>query len=68
MPSGSPAAAVNRIHLEIKKLLEQPEIRQQLEGAGFAPLASTSQEYGQALQKSYDQIGQLVKKAKITFD
>ncbi len=68
MPSGSPAAAVNRIHLEIKKLLEQAEIRQQLEGAGFAPLASTSQEYGQALQKSYDQIGQLVKKAKITFD
>ena len=68
MPSGSPAAAVNRIHLEIKKLLEQLEIRQQLEGAGFAPLASTSQEYGQALQKSYDQIGQLVKKAKITFD
>jgi len=39
-----------------------------LESAGFAPLASTSQEYGQALQKSYDQIGQLVKKAKITFD
>ena len=68
MPSGSPAAAVNRIHTEIKKLLDQSEIRQQLESAGFAPLASTSQEYGQALQKSYDQIGQLVKKAKITFD
>ena len=68
MPSGSPAAAVNRIHTEIKKLLDQSEIRQQLEGAGFAPLASTPVEYGQALQKSYEQIGQLVKKAKITFD
>ncbi len=68
MPIGSPAAAVTRINSEIKRLLEQPEIRQQLESAGFAPLASTPLEYGQALLKSYDQIGQLVKKAKITFD
>ena len=68
MPTGSPAAAVNRINAEIKRLLDQSEIRQQLENAGFAPLASTPTEYGQALQKSYDQIGQLVKKAKITFD
>jgi len=68
MPIGSPAAAVTRINLEIKRLLDQSEIRQQLESAGFAPLASTPVEYGQALQKSYDQIGQLVKKAKITFD
>ena len=68
MPFGSPAAAVTRINFEIKRLLEQPEIRQQLENAGFAPLALTPAEYGQALQKSYDQIGQLVKKAKITFD
>ena len=68
MPAGSPAAAVNRVHTEIKRLLEQADIRQQLENAGFSPLASTPVEYGQALQKSYDQIGQLVKKAKITFD
>lgn len=68
MPSGSPVAAVNRIHAEIKRLLEQPEIRQQLENAGFAPLLSTPMEYGQALQKSYEHIGQLVKKAKISFD
>ena len=68
MPVGSPAAAVNRINAEIKRLLEQAEIRQQLENAGFSPLASTPAEYGQALQKSYEQIGQLVKKAKISFD
>lgn len=68
MPAGSPAAAVSRINSEIKKLLEQTEIRQQLENAGFAPLASTPADYGQALQKSHDQIGQLVRKAKITFD
>lgn len=68
MPIGSPAAAVNRINAEIKRLLDQSEIRQQLENAGFSPLASTPAEYGQALQKSYEQIGQLVKKAKISFD
>jgi len=68
MPTGSPASAVTRIHSEIKRLLEQVDIRQLLENAGFSPLASTPVEYGQALQKSYDQIGQLVKKAKITFD
>lgn len=68
MPIGSPEAAVDRIHSEIKRLLEQPEIRQQLENAGFAPLVSTPTAYGQALQKSYEHIGQIVKKAKITFD
>jgi tripartite-type tricarboxylate transporter receptor subunit TctC len=68
MPSGSPAGAVARIHSEISKLLEQADIRQQLESAGFSALASTPTEYGQALQKSHDQIGQLVKKAKISFD
>ena len=68
MPVGSPAAAVTRINAEVKRLLEQPDIRQQLENSGFSPLASTPTEYGQALQKSYDQIGQLVKNAKITFN
>ena len=68
MPAGSPTGAVARINSEIKRLLEQAEIRQQLESAGFSPLTSTPPEYGQALLKSYDQIGQLVKKAKITFD
>ena len=68
MPTGSPAVAVTRINSEIKKLLEQADIRQQLENAGFSPLSSTPAEYGQALQKSYEQIGQLVRKAKITFD
>jgi tripartite-type tricarboxylate transporter receptor subunit TctC len=68
MPSGAPASAVNRINTEIRRLLEQPEIRQQLGNAGFAPFASTPVEYAQALEKSYEQIGQLVKKAKITFD
>ena len=68
MPIGSPEAAVSRINAEIKRLLEQPEIRQQLENSGFAPLASTPAEYGQALQRSYEHIGQIVKKSKITFD
>jgi len=68
MPSGSPAGAVARIHSEISKLLEQADIRQQLESAGFSALASTPTEYGQALQKSHDQIGQIVKKTKISFD
>lgn len=68
MPTGSPAASVNRINYEIKRLLEQSEIRQQLENAGFSIFASTPAEYGQVLQKSYDQIGQLVRKSKITFD
>lgn len=68
MPIGSPEAAVTRIHAEIKRLLDQPDIRQQLENAGFAPLTSTPSEYGQALQKSYENIGQIVKKSKITFD
>jgi tripartite-type tricarboxylate transporter receptor subunit TctC len=68
MPTGSPALAVSRVNAEIKRLLEQPDIRQQLENAGFAPFASSPVEYAQALQKSYDQIGQLIKKAKISFD
>ena len=59
---------MTRINAEVKRLLEQPDIRQQLENAGFSPLTSTPTEYGQALQKSYDQIGQLVKNAKITFN
>jgi tripartite-type tricarboxylate transporter receptor subunit TctC len=68
MPTGSPQAVVIKINSEINRLLEQTEIHQQLENAGFAPLSSSPAEYAQALQKSYEQIGQIVKKAKITFE
>jgi len=68
MPIGSPEASVTRVNAEIKRLLDLPEIRQQLENAGFAPMTSTPTEYGQALRKSYEHIGQIVNKSKITFD
>lgn len=68
MPAGSPAQAVARLNAEVHKIAELPEVRAQLEGAGFATYVSTPAEYGQALQRSYEQIGALVKKAKITFD
>ena len=68
MPAGSPANAVARINAEIQKLSEQPEIRSQLENAGFATLVSSPADYGLALKRSHEQIGQLVKKAKISFD
>jgi tripartite-type tricarboxylate transporter receptor subunit TctC len=68
MPIGSPEASVTRVNAEIKRILDLPEIRQQLENAGFAPMTSTPTEYGQALRKSYEHIGQIVNKSKITFD
>ena len=68
LPAGSPAQAVARLNAEVRKLSEQAEIRTQLENAGFVSYVSSPAEYGQALQRSYEQIGQLVRKAKITFD
>ena len=67
MPAGSPPAAVARINAEIRKLAETPTVREQLANAGFIPLISTPQSYAQALQRSNELIGQLVKKANITF-
>lgn len=68
MPSGAPTNAITRINFEIQKLSQQAEIRSQLENAGFLTFVSTPAEYSQALQQSYEQIGQLVKKAKVNFE
>jgi tripartite-type tricarboxylate transporter receptor subunit TctC len=43
-PEGTPKEIVNRLHAEIVKIIKAPEVREQLEKGGFAPIASSPSE------------------------
>ena len=61
MPTGAPAAAVQRVSTELQRIAAQPAVRQQLESAGLATAGSTPEAFDQAVRGAYNKIVQIVK-------
>lgn len=65
MPTGSPAAAVQRVSSELQRIAKLPSVRQQLETAGLAVAGSTPEAFGAMVSSSYNKISQIVKASNI---
>ena len=62
LPAGSPAAAVQRIYADAKKVIEEPEFRQkQLVDKGYEVIGSAPDEFVAYLKKDRDSRGRAVK-------
>jgi tripartite-type tricarboxylate transporter receptor subunit TctC len=65
-PTGTPAAVVDRLNATLNKILEDAEMRKNLESQGMTPSGGTPQKFGARMRKDYDNWVKVVKDAKIT--
>src|SRR5688572_16883930 len=60
-PRGTPAAVISRIHGEVSKLLQQPEVKTAFERVGTYVVATNPKEYAEYLKVEYAKWGKVVR-------
>lgn len=61
-PAGTPREIVDRLSVELRKLVDLPEVQKQIHNEGGDPLTSTTAEYAADIDKEEKKWGGLVKK------
>lgn len=64
-PAGTPKEIVTRMHREIEKIVQLPEVQERLSASGAEPVASTPEQFGAYLASEVAKWGRVVKQAKI---
>ncbi|GGH54413.1 MFS transporter [Comamonas phosphati] len=67
-PAGTPKEVVERLNAELKKVLDNPEVKQRFEAQGFAAAWNTPAAYGKFLQAEVDKWAQVVKASGAKID
>ena len=67
-PSGTPRAIVDRLNAEILKAAALPEVREQLQSAGYVIYGSTPEQLTEAISGGIDRVGRTIRDARIKFD
>jgi tripartite-type tricarboxylate transporter receptor subunit TctC len=65
-PAGTPKAIVNRMADEVKKALDDPEVKEKLNAQGLTPRGTTPDELGTATKAQFAKYGELIRKNGIT--
>ena len=65
-PAGTPKAIVNRMADEVKKALDDPEVKEKLNAQGLTPRGTTPEELGAATKAQLAKYGELIRKNGIT--
>ena len=61
MPTGTPAAAVNRLNADINKALQLPDVRQRLASLGADPLGGTAKGFGDYIKSEIEKYTKVVR-------
>lgn len=64
-PAKTPPAIVQRLNTELNAVLNDPEVRQRLQGLGIAAAPGTSAQFGEAMKSDLARYGEVVKAAGI---
>jgi tripartite-type tricarboxylate transporter receptor subunit TctC len=67
-PTGTPAAAINRINQEINEALKLPEVREKFTGAGLEVLGGTPQVLADFMKADNQRYGTIARELKIRAD
>ena len=68
-PAGMNEETLARLRTEVKKALENPEVKEKLHAAGgLEPLVTSPQEFGALIRRDYDRFGKLIKQVGIKPD
>ena len=65
-PAGTPGQVIDRLHSEIVKALNDPDVREKLAGLGAEPVGNTPAEFAATIRSETTKWGKIVKDAKIT--
>ena len=65
VPAGTPPAIVTRLHAELTRALQHPEVKTFMSREGIEPVGSTPAEAAAFLAREIDKIGKLIKLAGI---
>lgn len=64
-PKGTPAAIVNLLNSEVRKILAQPETRQRLDSLGFEVAGTTPQQLAEMVRVEREKWGRIIRAANI---
>jgi len=67
-PAGTPKEIVQKLNAEIATIAKQPGTREKLAAQGLEPWSSTPEQFAQRIKADHAKYGQIVKKARISFD
>jgi tripartite-type tricarboxylate transporter receptor subunit TctC len=67
-PSGTPREVVAKIHADVAKVLQMPEVRERLAGMGAEPSGESPAELAARIKAEYERWGDVVRKANIKAD
>ncbi len=65
-PAGTPNEVVVRLHSEITRALNEPDVREKLAGLGAEPIGNTPAEFAAMIKSETAKWSRIVKEAKIT--
>lgn len=67
-PAGTPKEIVDKLHDEIVKALDDPDVRAKLDSLGLKPLGSTPKQLEDATREQFAKYGKLIERAGIKAD
>ena len=67
-PAGTPKEVIGRIHSDIAKVLQMPDVRERLAGMGAEPSGESPAELAARIKAESDRWGEVVRKANIKAD
>ena len=67
-PAGTPREVIAKIHGDVAKALQMPDVRERLAGMGAEPSGESPAELAARIKAEYDRWGEVVRKANIKAD
>ena len=64
-PAGTPKAIINKLHAEMVKAMNTPELRERFAGVGAETIANTPAQYGAFVQSEFKKWGQVIRAAGV---
>jgi tripartite-type tricarboxylate transporter receptor subunit TctC len=68
VPVNTPRPIVQKLNADLNRLLQSPELKQQLVAAGFEPAETSVEEFGAFVKKDIERYSRIIREANIRMD
>jgi tripartite-type tricarboxylate transporter receptor subunit TctC len=67
-PAGTPPAVVTKIHADIARVLQMPDVRATLKAQGLSPIGDTPEQFGTFMKKEREAFARVIKAGNIQLE